>query len=67
VSRLEQEIAGLETRQAELTRELEAPATYAEPGRAVIVNREMQEVLARLANLTADWEAAATRLHELEA
>ncbi len=66
VIRLEQEIAGLETRQAELTRELEAPATYAEPGRAVIVNREMQEVLARLASLTADWEAAATRLHELE-
>jgi ATP-binding cassette subfamily F protein 3 len=67
VSGLEREIAALEARQIELTRELEAPATYAEPGRAVAVNREMREVLDHLAHLTAEWETAATRLHELEA
>ncbi len=66
VRRLEKEIAALEARQRELTAELERPETYGTSGRAVAVNREVQAVLAALATLTAEWEAAAKRLTELE-
>lgn len=67
VAGLEKEIAVLESRQVALTRELESPETYTQAGRAVEVNREMHEVVAAIERQTADWEAAATRLHELEA
>lgn len=67
VARLETEISALEVRQAELTVELERPETYAESGRAVEVNREIQETLATIHRLTAEWEAAATELSEREA
>jgi ATP-binding cassette subfamily F protein 3 len=67
VARIEQEIAELEASQTRLTAELEDPATYQQAGRAVAINAELKDVLARLPLLTADWEAAATRLAELEA
>ncbi len=67
VRRLEKEIAALETRQRELTAELEHPQTYEDSSRAVAVNREIQAVLADLARLTAEWEAAASHLTRLEA
>jgi len=66
VTRLEQEIAGHEARQAELTVALEQPETYAQSGRAVEINLEIKSLLADLPRLTAEWEAAATRLATLE-
>ena len=67
VARLEQDIHSLETRQAELTRELEKPDTYQVGGQAVELNREFKQNAERLATLTSDWEAAATKLEEFEA
>jgi ATP-binding cassette subfamily F protein 3 len=66
VHRLEQEIADLETRQAELTAELEKPETYEQSSRAVEINRELKTIVARLPELTAAWEQAATRLTAIE-
>jgi ATP-binding cassette subfamily F protein 3 len=67
VHRLEKEIATLEAKQTELTAELEKPETYQQPGRAMEVNRELTGVLEALAAATREWEAAATRLSDLEA
>ena len=62
VSRLEAEILQLETQLAELTAELELPATYEKPGRAAQVNREMVHAQERLAELNPVWEAEAGKL-----
>ncbi len=67
VGRLEKEIHTLENRQAELTRQMEDPATYGDSRQAVEVSREFQENRQQLAERTAEWEQAATRLLELEA
>jgi ATP-binding cassette subfamily F protein 3 len=67
VHRLEHEIAARESRQAELTAELERPETYDDSARTVAINREVQDVLTALERLNAEWEAAASRLAELEA
>ncbi|HOY59744.1 MAG TPA: ATP-binding cassette domain-containing protein [Verrucomicrobiota bacterium] len=66
VRQLEQDIAASEARQAELTAALEDPETYADSSRAVALNREITEVISELERLTADWETAATRLHQIE-
>jgi len=66
VRQLEHDIAAGEARQAELTAALEDPETYADSSRAVALNREITEVIGDLERLTAEWETAATRLHELE-
>jgi ATP-binding cassette subfamily F protein 3 len=66
VQRLEQEIAQFERRQAELTAELENPDTYQTSGRAAQINRELLDVLARLQELTGEWETAASKLSEME-
>ncbi|HOB98497.1 MAG TPA: ABC-F family ATP-binding cassette domain-containing protein [Verrucomicrobiota bacterium] len=66
VRQLEQDIAAGEARQAELTAALEDPDTYADSSRAVALNREITGVISDLERLTADWETAATRLHEFE-
>jgi ATP-binding cassette subfamily F protein 3 len=67
IARLEAEIAGLETREKELTAELEKPETYATGGRATQINRELMEVHDRLAAANAEWEKAGTELAEFEA
>jgi ATP-binding cassette subfamily F protein 3 len=67
VSRLEREIQGLEARNTELVMELEKPETYDESGRAMEVNRELSEIQKRLAGVTSQWEAEATRLAAMEA
>ena len=67
VERLEREIHELEARQTELVGVLEASATYEQPGLAAQINRELVGVQQRLAELTPEWEAAATRLAEFEA
>jgi len=66
VSTLEQEIGELETRQGELTAQLESAATYAEPGKPVALNRELSGVVDRLHAATAEWEDAAGELEALE-
>ena len=67
VRELEQEIGDLEGRQAQLTALLETPATYAEPGKPVALNRELTGVVDRLHAATVEWEAAAGQLEALEA
>lgn len=65
VDRLEGEIHRLESRQVELTREMEDPATYASGDRAVEINQEFAGNQARLGELTEAWEATATQLEAL--
>jgi len=62
VHQLEKEIEKLEAKQAELTAELEKPATYEKPGRAQEINRELAHVQERLAAATPEWEAAESKL-----
>jgi len=66
VSDLERTIADLEARQAELTAALEAPETYAHPGRAQALNRELSGVVAQLQAAAADWERCASGLERIE-
>jgi ATP-binding cassette subfamily F protein 3 len=66
VAALEKEVGTLETRQAELTAELEAPDTYNEAGKPAALNRELTGVVERLQAATAEWETAAAKLEALE-
>ena len=66
VQLLEKEIHALETRVVELTAELEKPETYQTPGRPMQLNRDLATAQDDLEKRTADWEAAATRLADLE-
>jgi len=63
---LEKQIQQLEAKQAELATELEKPESYA-GGRANQINRELMHVVDDLAAKTTEWEAAATKLTELDA
>jgi ATP-binding cassette subfamily F protein 3 len=65
VYRLEKEIQELESRLKDLTAELENPATYGKPGRAVEVNRELLHAQERLTELNPEWETAAGKLAEM--
>src|SRR5438874_6436482 len=53
VHRLEKEIASLESKQVDLTAELEKPETYQQAGRAMEINRELTSVIEALAKTTA--------------
>ena len=66
VGHLEQKVVELETKQNELTTELEAPETYNQPGKAQHLNRELSAIVDQLQAATASWETAATKLVELE-
>jgi ATP-binding cassette subfamily F protein 3 len=66
VAALEKEVGELEARQVELTATLEAPETYAEPGKPAAVNRELSGVVDRLHAATAEWDTAAAELEALE-
>jgi ATP-binding cassette subfamily F protein 3 len=66
VDQFESRIATIEARQAEIALALERPETYQPGGAAAQLNREMRLNEAELGQLTADWEAAATRLAELD-
>ena len=66
IAALEKEIALLETQERELAAELEKPETYHSGGRATQVNRELSHVSDRLPEVTAEWEAAAKELEQLE-
>jgi ATP-binding cassette subfamily F protein 3 len=66
VGHLEEKVVQLEAKQNELTAELEAPETYASPGKAQHLNRELTVIVDQLAAATKAWETAASRLVELE-
>ena len=61
VASLEMQIAALETRQQQITAELEKPATYEPGGAAMNLNRESMSVSASLERLTAEWEALSAK------
>jgi len=67
VGEAEKRIANLEPQQAELTAQLEDPATYEEAGKAQHLNRELTAVTDMLGAANQDWETAATKLAEMEA
>ncbi len=60
VTQLEAEILRLETRQKELTAQLEDPATYA-VGNFAEINRELVGLLQSLELLNAEWQAVAAK------
>ena len=66
VGHLEQRVSELETKQNEITAELEKPETYTSPGRAQHLNRELSTTVDQLHSATAEWEQAASRLDEME-
>ena len=66
VGHLEEKVSQLETKQNELTAELEAPETYNSPGKAQHLNRELSSLVDQLAAATKAWETAASKLSELE-
>jgi ATP-binding cassette subfamily F protein 3 len=66
VHSLETEIHSLESRQTELTAELEKPDTYQQPGRAMELNRELAGIQKSLLRLIPRWEEAATKLSGLD-
>lgn len=65
VDKLEKEITHLESRQAEITGELEQAATYEKPGRAQALNRELSALVDHLEKLTRQWETESAKLEEL--
>jgi len=61
ITALEAEISGLESKQKELTAELEKPETYA-GGKAMQLNRELMHIHERLDEANSEWETAGTEL-----
>lgn len=66
VTRLEEAVSKLEARQTELAQQLEDPAVYQKPGAALRLNQEIRTLVDKLEVATREWEAAATRLHDME-
>jgi ATP-binding cassette subfamily F protein 3 len=66
VGHLEEKVSQLETKQNELTAQLEAPETYSSPGKAQHLNRELSAIVDQLAAATKSWEVAAGKLSEME-
>ena len=66
VHKLEKSIQQLENRQHEIVAELEKAETYEQPGLAQRLSRELVDLRETLASLSSEWEAAATKLAELD-
>jgi ATP-binding cassette, subfamily F, member 3 len=66
VSEAEKRVVDLESKQAELTAELEDPNTYEEAGKAQHLNRELTAISDQLSAANHTWETAATKLAEAE-
>ena len=64
VASLEMEILGLETRQQQITVELEKSETYEPGGAAMSLNREAVSVGASIERLTAEWEKLSAKTFE---
>ena len=56
----------LETKQVEITAALESPDTYADKGKFHHYNRELSATADLIAQATAEWDAATTKLGEME-
>jgi ATP-binding cassette subfamily F protein 3 len=56
LQRVETEVCNLESRQKELTAQLEDPATYQPGGQAMELNRELMGITDSLESLHAEWE-----------
>ncbi|MBL8731293.1 MAG: ABC-F family ATP-binding cassette domain-containing protein [Planctomycetes bacterium] len=67
VQKLEQQVEAAEAKKQALARQLEDPALWRDGPRADGLQKEFQAASAQVTALTAEWEAAATRLMELEA
>ncbi|MBW7896988.1 MAG: ABC-F family ATP-binding cassette domain-containing protein [Opitutaceae bacterium] len=66
VGLLEKRVVELETKQTEITAELEDPETYADKGKFHHLNKELSSVVDQIAAATAEWETAATKLGAME-
>jgi ATP-binding cassette subfamily F protein 3 len=67
VGQLEKKVSELESKQADITAALEDPASYADKGKFHHLNRELSTVVDQIAGATVAWEAAVTKLAEMEA
>ena len=67
LKQVEQEVCYLETRQKELTTQLEDPATYQSGGKAMELNRELMGISDSLETLNAEWELLAQKDASLQA
>ena len=63
---LEKKVSELEAKQAEITAALEAPETYADKGKFHHLNRELSTIVDQINAATSEWEAAVTKLTEME-
>ena len=63
---LEHQVANLETKQQQLTQELENPATYEKAGAAMHLNRELAVLVDELQRAQAEWESTSAKLAEME-
>ena len=59
-------VVELEKRQAEITADLEDPASYADKGKFHHLNLELSTVVDQITTATKAWEDAATKLAEME-
>jgi ATP-binding cassette, subfamily F, member 3 len=66
VGQLEKRVVELETKQSEITAELEAPETYSDKGKFHHLNRELSTIVDQINEATKAWEDAATKLGEME-
>jgi ATP-binding cassette, subfamily F, member 3 len=66
VGKLEEEVARLEARQAEIVAALEAPETYTTAGTAQHLNRELTSIVDQIASATEAWEQAAAKLERMQ-
>ena len=62
---IEERIAGVEARQAEIHDALQDPETYAKADVAAELNRELKSLSTKLDELHREWEREATRLEAL--
>ena len=66
IADMESTIATLEKKQARLALDLEHPSTYANPNKAMALNRELMGVQASITTTTAAWEKALEDLAGIE-
>ncbi|MBS0631378.1 MAG: ABC-F family ATP-binding cassette domain-containing protein [Verrucomicrobia bacterium] len=66
VGQLEKKVSELEAKQGEITAALEDPATYNDKGKFHHLNRELSTIVDQITAANAAWEAAATKLAEME-
>ena len=63
---MEKKVVELETKQAEITADLEDPASYADKGKFHHLNKELSTIVDQITEATKAWEDAATKLGEME-